>query len=71
MHHMLLRTGEQDLIEGNDWGDTFWGVDQGIGDNHLGKILMQVRTEIRQSRKNIERKPMINLALRQKGKSND
>jgi ribA/ribD-fused uncharacterized protein len=43
---MLLNTGDAELIEGNTWGDTFWGVFRGRGENHLGKILMQVRNEL-------------------------
>lgn len=39
----LLSTGEAELIEGNDWGDTVWGVCNGVGENHLGKILMHTR----------------------------
>lgn len=33
------------IIEYNNWGDKFWGVDlvSNIGDNHLGKILMDIR----------------------------
>lgn len=42
----LLATGEQELIEGNTWGDTYWGVCQGRGKNMLGKILMRVRSEL-------------------------
>jgi ribA/ribD-fused uncharacterized protein len=42
----LLATGEYELLEGNEWGDTFWGVCRGIGHNHLGKLLMQVRKEL-------------------------
>jgi len=45
---LLLATGEQELVEGNYWGDTFWGVCQGKGKNQLGKLLMQVRQEIMQ-----------------------
>ncbi len=30
------------LVEGNTWRDTFWGVYNGKGENHLGKILMEV-----------------------------
>lgn len=50
----LLATGDQELIEGNDWGDTFWGVDKntGVGRNFLGRILMQIRQEIRDKMKN-------------------
>lgn len=45
---MLLQTGDIYLQETNDWGDTFWGVDEdGNGENHLGKILMEVRDAIR------------------------
>ena len=47
----LLGTGEKILIEGNHWGDTFWGVDTrtGQGENHLGKILMKVREELKEA----------------------
>jgi N-glycosidase YbiA len=44
---LLLETGDQELIEGNTWGDKFWGVCNGEGENHLGKILMQVREALR------------------------
>lgn len=47
LKQMLLDTGDQYLQEGNDWGDTFWGVCDGIGENHLGKILMRVCDELR------------------------
>lgn len=43
----LLNTGDAELIEGNWWGDTFWGVCMGKGENNLGKILMRVREELR------------------------
>ena len=48
MRRMLLDTGDAELVEGNTWGDTFWGVDirTGRGRNALGKILMKIRTEI-------------------------
>lgn len=46
----LLSTGDDELINGNHWRDKYWGVDEttGQGENHLGKILMQVRNELRQ-----------------------
>jgi ribA/ribD-fused uncharacterized protein len=49
---LLCATGDALLEEGNYWNDTFWGVDfkTGRGQNHLGKILMEVRTEIREGR---------------------
>lgn len=42
----LLETSGE-LQEGNTWGDTFWGVCRGQGENHLGKILMRVREELK------------------------
>jgi ribA/ribD-fused uncharacterized protein len=47
----LLGTGERVIEEGNTWGDTFWGVCKGEGQNMMGRILMQVRSELRESRK--------------------
>lgn len=44
----LLATGSAELIEGNDWGDTFWGVHRGAGENHLGLILMNIRARVRE-----------------------
>lgn len=46
----LLETGAQHLVEGNTWGDRFWGVCDGEGENHLGRLLMDVRSEIRQGK---------------------
>lgn len=43
----LLATGDDYLQETNTWNDTCWGVCNGIGENRLGKILMQVREELR------------------------
>ena len=45
----LVATGEKIIIEKNTWGDVFWGVNArtGQGENHLGKILMQIRDELR------------------------
>lgn len=47
LSELLLSTGNEELIEGNFWQDTFWGVCNGKGKNHLGKILMEVRNELR------------------------
>ena len=44
---ILLSTGERELIEGNTWGDRFWGQVDKTGLNYLGRILMQVRYELR------------------------
>jgi len=45
--NLLLSTGDQPLEEGNNWGDKFWGISGGKGENHLGKILMEIREELR------------------------
>ena len=46
----LIKTGNMEIIEGNTWGDKFWGVDlqSGIGENHLGKLIMKIRSELQQ-----------------------
>lgn len=43
---LLLSTGDEQLVEGNHWKDTFWGVCEGVGENHLGRLLMQIRAEL-------------------------
>ncbi|MNO13191.1 Swarming motility protein YbiA [compost metagenome] len=45
----LLATGNQELIEGNWWGDKIWGVclKTNQGQNLLGKLLMKVRGELK------------------------
>jgi len=43
----LLATDDTHLEETNHWGDTFWGVCKGIGENHLGKILIKIRSELK------------------------
>lgn len=52
IRYKLIETGEAELIEGNTWGDDFWGVamSSGRGLNWLGKILMEVREEAKQGR---------------------
>lgn len=35
------------IQEDNTWNDYFWGVCQGRGSNTLGKLLMQVRDELK------------------------
>jgi N-glycosidase YbiA len=49
----LLATRNKKLLEGNRWHDTYWGCcicegHRGEGQNHLGKILMKVRTLLRE-----------------------
>lgn len=43
---LLIETDNAEIIEGNYWGDRFWGVCNGTGQNHLGKILMKIRDEL-------------------------
>jgi len=50
----LLATEDAILVEGNTWMDRYWGMvqvpgtDSWIGENHLGKLLMQVRDELKE-----------------------
>jgi N-glycosidase YbiA len=46
LRNALLATGDAEIIEGNNWNDTFWGVCKGKGLNHLGKLLMEIRSKI-------------------------
>lgn len=47
----LLATGERYIIEGNNWGDRYWGAEyvngDWVGENHMGLILMDIRKELR------------------------
>jgi ribA/ribD-fused uncharacterized protein len=49
----LLSTKDAILQEGNTWRDTYWGMDleSGAGRNKLGEILMQVRKELSEEKK--------------------
>jgi predicted NAD-dependent protein-ADP-ribosyltransferase YbiA (DUF1768 family) len=47
LKEQLIATGNEELVEGNTWGDIYWGVSRGRGKNMLGKILMRVREELR------------------------
>ncbi len=45
--NLLIQTGHVEIVEGNHWGDTFWGqCPLGIGENNLGRLLMMIRDEI-------------------------
>jgi len=48
LREKLIETDEMHLQEGNQWDDTYWGVDlnTGKGENHLGRLLMKIRSEI-------------------------
>lgn len=43
---LLVNTGHREIVEGNTWGDVYWGVYKGKGENHLGKILMSIRADL-------------------------
>ncbi len=49
LQKLLLDTNNEDLQEGNWWGDEYWGVNlrTGEGENQLGKILMDIRKTIK------------------------
>ena len=47
LRNLLLLTGDRELIEGNYWGDRFWGVCNGEGANNLGLIIMNERRRIK------------------------
>lgn len=47
MRGRLIDTWPLELIEGNWWGDRFWGICNGEGENYLGKLLMKIREELR------------------------
>ena len=46
LREQLLNTQDSILINGNNYGDTFWGVCKGEGQNQLGRLLMKIRQEI-------------------------
>jgi len=46
LQELLLSTGDEDIVECP--GDPFWGVGaDGVGSNTLGRLLMEIRTELR------------------------
>jgi ribA/ribD-fused uncharacterized protein len=51
----LMETSHAELIEGNTWNDTYWGVCNNLGENHLGKLLMKVRAALFEEKKLIEK----------------
>lgn len=46
LKNLLYNTHPLLLVEGNNWGDSFWGMFEGEGHNHLGEILMKVRQKL-------------------------
>lgn len=55
LRERLLDTGDEELIEGNTWHDNYWGdctcdkCKEIPGRNQLGKTLMRIRQELRES----------------------
>lgn len=51
--YKLLQTGDKKIVEGNYWHDNYWGncycdkCKNIEGENHLGKILMKIREELK------------------------
>lgn len=52
LQQKLIDTGNEELVEGNYWHDTYWGVYNGVGENNLGKLLMEIRKDLVASREN-------------------
>lgn len=46
LRYMLICTGSEELVEGNTWGDRYWGKVDGEGENHLGRLLMAIRDDL-------------------------
>lgn len=46
LKRILLATGDCYIEETNTWKDTYWGVCNGVGENHLGIILMNIREDL-------------------------
>ena len=42
----LMATGNEEIVELNNWNDVYWGSTlDGRGENHLGKLLIKLREE--------------------------
>lgn len=50
LRNRLIATFPKELVEENTWGDTYWGICNGVGENQLGKILMATRAYFMQWR---------------------
>jgi len=52
LKEMMIQTGDEELVESNYWHDNVWGICTcekcgNKGENHLGKLLMKIRSEIK------------------------
>lgn len=52
LKELLLETGDCYIEETNEHKDDFWGVYKGKGENHLGKIIMKIRDELKCQKEN-------------------
>lgn len=52
----LIDTYPLELVEHNTWGDIFWGVCDGKGENHFGKILEKIRLDLANGKDKVEGK---------------
>lgn len=55
LKEQLFQTGEEEIVEGNTWHDNFFGICScakcgAKGENYLGKILMKIRSEIKDNK---------------------
>lgn len=55
LKNRLLATNSAILIEGNTWNDTYWGMCDGVGDNNLGTVLMQLRSRLKHNTAELKR----------------
>ncbi|HVI49918.1 MAG TPA: NADAR family protein [Candidatus Sulfotelmatobacter sp.] len=46
LRRRLIATHPRPLINDAWWGDRFWGVTRGAGENHLGRLLMERRAAL-------------------------
>lgn len=67
LREKLLATGNEPLEEGNTWGDRIWGTVGGVGQNHLGKILMALRKEYQDAMGCDKAAEPFNLAVERRG----
>jgi len=55
LRQALKDTGNIWIQEDNDWGDTFWGVCNGVGENMLGKMIMEIRQNIQDCDRDVKK----------------
>lgn len=63
LQEKLIKTGVHELVEGNNWGDKYWGKVRGHGSNHLGKILMRIREQVNTYRNAQEKQRALTASL--------